>query len=383
MMKVSSKTAIGAITAAALLYVVVGVTAVGQAQGQQSAAEKVPLTDEVFKSVVLFKGIPVDTFFETMGMFASAMGNDCTFCHDSGAYFDKALFAKPTPRIARARQMVTMMNGLNEQYFGGRSRVTCFTCHGGSQSPRSEPDLAIQYGAPTEDPNARDFPVDTRVTADQVFDKYLQALGGADRVARFTSFSATGTYEGFDTGMKKVPVELYAKSPAQQTMVVHLSIGQSTRAFDGRNGWMAGPDTPLPLLTLTEGNLDRARLEALVAFPTGLRQAFPRWRVGRTAIGDKEVRIVQGVGAAQALANFYFDDSGLLVRLVRWTRTPVGFVPTQIDYSNYRDVNGVKVPFTRTVSQTYMQMTVELANVQANASIDDARFAKPAPFQQP
>jgi hypothetical protein len=382
MMKVSSKTAIGAITAAALLYVVVGVTAVGQAQGQQSAAEKVPLTDEVFKSVVLFKGIPVDTFFETMGMFASAMGNDCTFCHDSGAYFDKALFAKPTPRIARARQMVTMMNGLNEQYFGGRSRVTCFTCHGGSQSPRSEPDLAIQYGAPTEDPNARDFPVDTRVTADQVFDKYLQALGGADGVARFTSFSATGTYEGFDTGMKKVPVELYAKSPAQQTMVVHLSIGQSTRAFDGRNGWMAGPDTPLPLLTLTEGNLDRARLEALVAFPTGLRQAFPRWRVGRTAIGDKEVRIVQGVGAAQALANFYFDDSGLLVRLVRWTRTPVGFVPTQIDYSNYRDVNGVKVPFTRTVSQTYMQMTVELANVQANASIDDARFAQPAPFQQ-
>jgi len=383
MMKVSSKTAIGAITAAALLYVVVGVTAVGQAQGQQSAAEKVPLTDEVFKSVVLFKGIPVDTFFETMGMFASAMGNDCTFCHDSGAYFDKTLFAKPTPRIARARQMVMMMNGLNEQYFGGRPRVTCFTCHGGSQSPRSEPDLAIQYGAPTEDPNARDFPVDTRVTADQVFDKYLQALGGADRVAKFTSFSATGTYEGFDTGMKKVPVELYAKAPAQQTMVVHLSIGLSTRAFDGRNGWMAGPDTPLPLLTLTEGNLDRARLEALVAFPAGLRQAFPRWRVGRTAIGDKEVRIVQGVGAAQALANFYFDDSGLLVRLVRWTRTPVGFVPTQIDYANYRDVNGVKVPFTRTVSQTYMQMTVELTNVQANASIDDARFAKPAPFQQP
>jgi len=381
-MKVSSKTAIGAITAAALLYVVVGVTAVGQAQGQPGTGEKVPLTDEVFKSVVLFKGIPVDTFFETMGMFASAMGNDCTFCHDSGAYFDKALFAKPTPRIARARQMVMMMNGLNEQYFGGRPRVTCFTCHGGSQVPRSEPDLAVQYGAPTEDPNARDFPVDTRVTANQVFDKYLQALGGADRLARLTSFSATGTYEGFDTGMKKVPVELYAKAPAQQTMVVHLSIGVSTRAFDGRSGWMAGPDTPVPLLTLTEGNLDRARLEALVAFPTGLRQAFPQWRVGRTAIGDKEVRIVQGVGPAQALANFYFDDSGLLVRLVRWTRTPVGFVPTQIDYSNYRDVNGVKVPFTRTVSQTYMQMTVELANVQANAAIDDARFAKPAPFQQ-
>jgi hypothetical protein len=381
MMKVSSKMVAAVITGVAFLYVVAGMTAAGHAQTAQTA-EKVTLTDDVFKSVVLFKGIPVDTFFETMGMFASAMGNDCTFCHDSGAYFDKSLFAKPTPRIARARQMVTMMNGLNEQNFGGRPRVTCFTCHGGSQSPRSEPDLAIQYSAPSEDPNARDFPVDTRVTADQVFDKYLQALGGADRLARFTSFSATGTYEGFDTGMKKVPVELYAKAPAQQTMVVHLSIGTSTRAFDGSNGWMAGPDTPVPLLTLTEGNLDRARLEAIVAFPTGLRQAFPRWRVGRTAIGDQEVRIVQGVGAAQALANFYFDDAGLLVRMVRWTRTPVGFVPTQIDYGDYRDVNGVKVPFKRTVSQTYMQMTVEFTNVQANAAIDAAKFAKPAPYQQ-
>jgi hypothetical protein len=378
-MTVGSRRALFGATAIAVLCLLIGIRAAGQAPAPQGAPEKVPLTDDVFKSVEILKGIPVDTFFETMGMFASAMGNDCTFCHVSNAYFDKTAFAQPTPRIRRARQMLTMMTALNEQYFAGRTRVTCFTCHGGSQAPRSEPDLALQYGAPTEDPNARDFPVDPRVSADEIFDKYLLALGGTERLAKFTSFAAKGTYSGFDTAFEKVPVELFAKAPNQQTMIVRQVGGISTRTFDGRNGWMAGPDTPLPLLTLTEGNLDRARLEAIVAFPAGIRRAFPKWRVGRTAIDDREVRVVQGIGDAQALANFYFDDSGLLVRMVRWTRTPVGFVPTQVDYAVYRDVAGVKVPFHRSVSQTYMQMNVDLTDVQPNVPVDAARFARPAP----
>jgi len=363
--------------------VITAVCLLGAALRAQSPPERVAMTDEVFKSVVLLRGIPVDTFFEAMGMFASAMGNDCTFCHASNAYFDKNAFAEPTPRIQRARQMIVMMNGINKQYFGGQPRVTCFTCHGGSQSPRKEPDIALQYGPPVEDPNAMEFPADTRFAADQVFDKYLQAIGGAERIAKLSSFAAKGTYSGFDTAFEKVPVELFARAPAQQAMIVHMFNGNSARTFDGRNGWMAGPDTPLPLVTLTGGNLDRARLEAMLAFPAGIRQAFSQWRVGRTAIDDREVQIVQGLTAGQPSANFYFDESGLLVRMVRWTQTPVGFVPTQIDYADYREVAGVKVPFRRTVSQTYMQMTVELTDVQPNVQIDAARFARPAPVARP
>ena len=366
-----------ALLGAACLTVQIGTAA--QSAPAQGAADKVPLSDEVFKNVQILKGIPVDTFFEAMGMFASSMGNDCTFCHVKEAYFDKTAFAQVTPRMQRARQMLMMMADLNDRYFAGRPRVTCFTCHRGSQAPVSEPDLSIQYGEPMEDPNARDFPVETRVTPDQLFDKYVQALGGADRLARLTSYVARGTYEGFDTAFEKRPVVIYAKAPNQQTLVVNLATGPSTRVFDGRNGWMAGGDQPVPLLTLTEGNLDRARLEATVAFPTGLKQAFPRWRVGRTAIDGNEVYIVQGMGAAQALANLYFDQAGLLVRLVRWTRTPVGFIPTQVDYADYRDVSGVKVPFDRKVTQTYMQAHVLLTEVQPNAAVEASRFAKPAP----
>src|SRR5215217_4540924 len=87
-------------------------SAAAQSAAAQGAPDKVPLSHEVFKSVEILKGIPVDTFFETMGMFANAMGNDCTFCHVSKAYFDKTAFAEVTPRMRRARQMLTMMNDL-------------------------------------------------------------------------------------------------------------------------------------------------------------------------------------------------------------------------------------------------------------------------------
>lgn len=353
----------------------------GQTGSAQGAGERVPMVEEVFKTVVLLRGIPVDTFFEVMGMFASSMGNDCTFCHASNAALDKSAFATLTPRLQRARQMIVMMSALNKQYFNGQTRVTCFTCHGGSNQPKADPSFMVQYGDPVLDPNARDFLTDTRVNANQVFDRYLQAVGGADRLARLRSYTAKGTYAGFETNRDKVPVELYAKAPAQQTMVVHLSIGASTRVFDGQNAWIAGPEQPLPLLTLTGGNLDRARLEALANFPTGLRQAYPQWRGGHAQLDDKDVTVLQATSDGQPVVQLYFDDSGLLVRLLRFTITPVALVPTQIDYADYRELPGVgvKVPFTRTLTQTYMQMTLQLTDIQPNAPIDAARFARPAP----
>jgi hypothetical protein len=364
----------------ATVIAVVCLAGVAIAASQAAPAQETPtLTDQAFKNVIMLKGIPVDNFFEAMGMFASAMGADCTFCHVSNAYFDKTAFATPTPRIQVARGMIAMMNGINKQYFKGQPRVTCYTCHAGSQSPRSEPDFTQQYGAPVEDANARIFPEDTRAKAEEAFDKYLKAIGGQERAAKFTSFTAKGTYAGFDTAFDKIPVELYGRAPAQHSMIVRMFNGGSVRTFNGTNGWMAGPDTPVPLLTLTGGNLEGAKLDAMLWFPAGIRQAFPQWKVGRTAIGDKEVQIVQGLDGGQPRANFYFDDTGLLIRLVRWTATPVGFVPTEIDFRDYRDVAGMKIPFSRTVSQTYMQMTVELTDIQPGAQVDASRFNRPTP----
>ena len=370
----SRRTFLGA-TAMAVACLLGAVRVSGQAAPPQAGDVPV-MSDQAFKNIQTLKGIPVDTFLDAMGMFANAMGNDCTFCHSPQAALDRAAFAVQTPRMARARQMIAMMNTINNNFFKGERRVTCFTCHGGNQSPRSDPNLALQYATPVEDPNVRDFPTDPKLVAKDIFDKYIKAVGGADRIARLTSYTGKGTYEGFDT-LKKVPVEIYAKAPNQYSTIVHMDGGNSVRTFDGRTGWMAGPDTPVPLVVLTSGNLDRARLEALVAFPTSVPQAFSEWRVGRAVLNDEEDFVLQASEGGQPVLNLYFAPSGLLVRLVRWTQTPVGMVPTQIDYSDFRDVAGVKIPFHRTVSQTYMRMDVELSQIQPNVAIDAALFARP------
>lgn len=350
----------------------------------QAPPEQAPLmTENVFKNIQVLKGMPVDTFFDVMGMFAASMGDDCTYCHSKQAVFNHEAFGDPTPKILKARQMIAMMKTINDNFFGGTPRVTCFTCHRGSNSPVNAPILALQYGPPEDDPNVMVFPPDDRVTADQIFDKYFAALGGAAQLAKLSSFTAKGTYEGFDTAAKEVPVEIFAKAPNQRTWIIHMMDGDSYRVFNGSNGWFAGPDSPAPLLSLTSGNLDRYRLEALAAFPAGIKQAFRRWRVGRTAIDGRGVTILQGSNAGLLPVNLYFDDkSGLLVRLVRWNDTVVGPVPTEINYDDYRDVAGVKMPFTWTVSQTYMQMTIKLSAIQPNVPIDPAKFARPAPAKR-
>ena len=347
----------------------------------QAAQEPAPITsDKLFRNIQILKGMPVDTFFDAMGMFAASMGDDCTYCHSKDSVFRHEAFGDPTPRIQKARQMIVMMQALNKQYFGGQPRVTCFTCHRGSYSPVNAPRLSLQYGVPDDDPNVMDFPTNTRGNADQILDKYIAAIGGQGALSKITSLTAKGTYSGFDTGHAEVPVDIFAKAPNQRTWIIHMFNGDSYRVFDGQRGWFAGPDSPAPIVTLVSGNLDRARIEAGLTFPGGIKSLYKEWRVGRTAIDDKDVSIVQGINPGLLPVNFYFDNgTGLLIRMVRWNATPVGPVPTEINYADYRDVAGVKMPFTWTASQTYMQMTIKLSGIQANAQVEPSRFVQPPP----
>ena len=89
-------------------------------------------------------------------------------------------------------------------------------------------------------------------------------------------------------------------------------------------------------------------------------------------------------GAGRPPVKLYFAaDSGLLVRLVRYTDTPVGRIPTQIDYTDYRDVSGIKMPFKWTTTWTDGRSVTELSSVQMNAPVDAAAFAQPTPPTPP
>jgi len=368
----------------AMETVVVCLLGVPLASGQVGQEPRAQMAEEVFKNVQILKGIPVDEFMDTMGMFSAALSLNCIDCHipESAGTWEK--FAEETPLKRTARRMMLMVNAINKDNFSGVRSVSCYTCHRGDLRPKVVPNLAAQYSAPVEDPNEIEIlPVSGGPSADQVFDKYIQALGGGQRLANLTSYAARGTFIGFETEQTKVPVEIFAKAPAQRATIVHTRIGDSVRIYDGRAGWIAGPDKPVPLMPLTGGNLVGARIDAILSFPAQIKPAFTQWRVGATAIDDREVRVVQGINPRQPPVNFYFDESGLLVRLVRFVDTPVGRVPTQTDYSDYREVSGVKIPFRWTTTWTDGQATTELSEVQPNVPIDAARLTRPAPAPRP
>ncbi len=187
-------------------------------------------------------------------------------------------------------------------------------------------------------------------------------------------------------GVRSVTCWTCHRGDLRPTVVPNLSVQYSPPAEDVNTveirpggGGRSPDEKPLPLLPLTGGNLEGAKIEATLAFPAGIKQAFSQWRADSTSIDDKDVTVLQGTNPRQPPLNLYFDQSGLLVRMVRFADTPIGRVPTQIDYSDYREVSGVKMPFRWTSTWTDGQITVELTEVQPNVSIDAARFGRPAP----
>jgi outer membrane lipoprotein-sorting protein len=349
-----------------------------RAASQTGAQQQPPMAENVYLDVQVLKGIPVDQFNDTMGMFAAALLLDCVGCHDPKITSDPKAFALPTPRIQRARQMVVMMNTLNKMYFGGQQRVTCFTCHGGDPQPEQAPSLRLQYGELVEDPSSlKFFPDIAAPPAEKILARYLQALGGAERLAAVTSFSAMGTYSGFDTSDQEVPLDVVARVPNRRAMTAHATGADLRWTYDGRSAWKYQPDTPVPLIQLTGWSLTGAGVDAMVFFPAGIPKAFAQWQVSFADINGRQVEVVRGINPGQSPVNLYFDGSGLLVRLVRWTQTAAGPVPVQIDYSDYREVAGVKMPFGWIMTWTNGQSTIKLTDVRPNVPIDDRAFARP------
>jgi photosynthetic reaction center cytochrome c subunit len=357
------------------------------ARGQASdsgAAQKPQMSEDAFRNIQVLRGIPVNEFMGTMGFFAASLSMNCTDCHVTESAGDWNRYADDTPLKQTARRMVVMMNAINRSDFGDTRLVTCYTCHRGVQHPETTPSLAEQYGAPPpEDPDrVEKLPNtgDTSKAAGQILDKYIQSIGGAPAVAKLNSFVAKGTYAGFDTDFQKVPADISAKSPDQRTMTNHLPSGDDTYTFDGHEGWIAAADKPVSPILLTGGELDGARFDANLSFPATLKQDLTGWQAGFPAVtlNGHTTQVVEGMASGGTRVKLFFDkQSGLLVRQTRFIETKVGLIPLDIDYSDYRLAGGVRMPFKWTMTWVDGKSTTELTEIQPNAAVPPAKFAKP------
>jgi len=375
-------------------------SALAAPQSQRPTAKTT--SDTVFKNIQVMKGVPVDDFMGTMGIMCAALGFDCSDCHE-GAGTEKVDWAVDTARKVRARGMVRMMTAINRDNFSGQQVVTCWTCHHGRDRPSTTPTLEYMYGPASQEMDDVLTQMPGQPAAGQILDNYIQAIGGAERVATLKSYAATGASVGFGGFGGGGNVEIFGKFPDRRAMLIQFPKNpnrHTTRTYDGREGWLETPLTVLGKYELTGSELDGARLDAQLAFPAQIKQVLTNLRVSlplsisdlpaqasqsskevsTVVIGqDRLARVVQGAGPRGILATLYFDqETGLLLRIVRFSQSPIGRVPTQVDYGDYRDVGGIKMPFRMIFAWMDGRDAIQLSEIRTNVPLDDSRFRPPA-----
>jgi len=395
-----TRLSIRAATAVAVAAFVGALTTARVASQQQPS-----LSDQVFKNVQVLKGIPVDEFLGTMGIMAASLQFDCSDCHVNAGTANVD-WAADTPRKIMARRMVSMVAAINQSNFGGRQLVTCWTCHRNRDKPLVTPTLATIYGTPTIEPDdvVTQFP--GADSAESILDRYIQASGGAQRLAGLTSISARGIAVGFGGFGGNGTVELVAKAPDKRATIIlfkaETNRGDQIRTYNGTTGWVRTPLNVVGEFQLVGSDLDGARVDAQLSFPGQIKTTLTNLKTGppttitdlpaptsqssvlQGAVGNQShvVDVVQGTGPRGLLVTLYFDQqTGLLLRELRFGLSPIGRVPTQIDIADYRDVNGIKLPFRMTYAWLDGRDAIVLDEIRTNVPVDEAKFGRPAPLK--
>jgi photosynthetic reaction center cytochrome c subunit len=381
---------VGAALVGAVGCGLIGARAQSPAPGRKQAAQqsathngapaksegKPKIAAEQFKNIQILKDMPADQLIPAMQFMTASLGVDCEYCH-----VEKALDKDDKKTKGYARHMMEMMFNINKENFDNQRWVTCYSCHQGSPHPPSIPAIRAKERTPMmmaeegETASATGYPEPAKL-----LDGYLAAVGGADALKKVTSRVAKGTVTAF--GDQKMAVDIYAKAPDKRVSVMHVKDGESVTAYNGKVGWLSVPGR-VHMMNAQESF--GAKMDADVLFAANVGGLYTKWE---TKPGEKidgqETWLLAGEKDGEPPLRLYLDQkTGLLVRLVRYVDSPLGYNPTQIDYADYRSVDGVRVPFRWTVARPGNHFTIQLEQLQQNVPVDDAKFAPPPPTPAP
>ena len=379
-MKLIARRSAAPLLATALAMFLVSVVISQQTVAAQGAAQKM---EDAFLNIKSLRGHPADQLNPTMVYFEAALGVGCGYCHDNDAT-KRELDTKPQKEIAR--RMIEMVNAVNKNSFGGAARVTCYTCHMGRPTPIGVPHvigealppaLGEDYFANLPTPPA----VPSGITATQVLDKYLAAAGGTAAFQKTPSLMAAGTMTQRRIGrpFPAQQIEISSKAPGMELIVTKTGQADNLVAYGASGSWAKAGNAAVRDLRNAES--DATKLEDVFNLPTQLKQLLVDAKMDRPEnVFGREVYVVSGRTQSLPQVKAYFDkETGMLRRLRYSINTPFGPYPAQIDYMDFRDVGGRRVPFTWVISQVRnREFTWAMQNVRA-AAVEDSKFAKPAP----
>jgi photosynthetic reaction center cytochrome c subunit len=325
--------------------------------------------EQHFKNIQVLKTIPADQLIPSMQFIAASLGVECEFCHVEHANEKDDKKTKLT-----ARKMITMMMAINQANFNGDVEVTCYTCHRGVAHPVSTPVLSADAPRPPAHVHDEAGEVHPALPSpDQILDKYLAAVGGADVLKKINTRVQKGTIDAFG---KTYPIEIYSEAPEKRVSLTHPPTGTSVTAFNGEVGWLSMPGGFHPM-TAAEG--EAARIDAELRFAARLGELYKDFKVlPGELVGGRPTYLVVAKAPGKPTLNLYFDqENGLLLRLIRLAQTPLGRNPTQIDYSDYRQTDGVKIPYRWTLARPNGAFTIQVESVQQNVPVDEKLFVMP------
>lgn len=333
--------------------------------------------EQAHKNIQVFKGLPESQLLPVMNYMAASLGVRCNYCHVNNAgNWDYASDEKAEKKTAR--EMITMVMGVNKNNFRGNPEVSCYTCHRG----RTQVVHTLSVPLPTPEPRPSPAPSPTtprppNPTAEQILDKYYQALGGAAAIEKLQSRVSKGTL--INNAGVEIGYELNQSGPNSALAVLTTpQAGVIERGFNGTKGW---EKSARGVRDLTDAELSYLRRYSLLYNDIKLRDQFSRVSFGgKQKIDGRDVYALRATTTGGKRETLFFDvETGLLVRRTSATTTPVGTIPEQVDFADYKDVDGMKLPFTvrfSSVEPTYSAVR-KYTEIKLNVSVDPKRFNKP------
>jgi photosynthetic reaction center cytochrome c subunit len=305
-----------------------------------------------------------------MQFITYSLGVECSYCHVEGALEKDDKKPKQT-----ARKMMQMMAAINRDNFDSKQTVTCNSCHRGSPRPSAIPIIADGGPRPiTESVSEEGNSTVNAPAAELIITKYVEAIGGAPALRKVNTREEKGT---INVSGRNLPIEILSRTGGRQLTVIHLPTGDSVTAYDGASGWTAAPNRPVRDIPSVE--VASAQPEVDLQLPLDMKQLFSEIKpLAAETIGGRAAYVVAGMTSGELAAKFYFDkDSGFLLRILRYTKSPLGRNPTQIDYADYRPQDGLEVPFQQTIARPNSRLTIQIEEAKFNVTVDDTKFARP------
>ena len=341
--------------------------------GQDQNTGTLPKTAaQQFKNIQVLKDIPAEQLIPTMQFISASLGVECDFCH-----VEHQMDKDDKKEKGYAREMMKMQFEIDKGHFDNKLEVTCYTCHRGSPHPVGTPILSVEAAKPPE-PHVHEEDEKAHAnlpTADQILDKYLSAVGGAEALAKIKTRVQKGTIDAM--GMKS-PIEVYSEAPDKRVSISHINGRSSVTAFNGQAGWLTIPGG---VHRMTTAERESASIDAQMYFAMRVRDMYKEFRVrpGGEINGRETYLVAAAATAGHPQVDMYFDQqTGLLLRLIRYTETALGKNPAQVDYADYKETDSVKIPYQWTLARPNGAFTIHIDQVQQNVPIDAKLFEPPS-----